>query len=107
MRPSLFDTGIPQADARNEAGGLAYRLSPRHALAQLAATGVLSNTFYATGKSQTDPPRQLAAAVEDNEFLARLALYSRQKALMKDMPAVLLLELSRRDSKLFRKLFPR
>ncbi len=30
----------PRADALNEAGGLAYRLAPKHALAQLAATGM-------------------------------------------------------------------
>jgi 60 kDa SS-A/Ro ribonucleoprotein len=30
---------LPRADVRNEAGGLAYQLAPKHALAQLAATG--------------------------------------------------------------------
>ncbi len=37
----------PAADARNEAGGAAYALSPKHRLAQLAATGCLNNTFHA------------------------------------------------------------
>ena len=29
---------LPRANARNEAGGVAYALAPKHALAQLAAT---------------------------------------------------------------------
>ncbi len=38
---------IPRADTRNEAGGLAYRLAPKHALAQLAATGCFNGVYYA------------------------------------------------------------
>jgi 60 kDa SS-A/Ro ribonucleoprotein len=30
---------LPPADARNEEGARAYQLPPKHALAQLAATG--------------------------------------------------------------------
>ena len=41
---------LPRADARNEAGGLAYQLPPKHALAQLAATGCFNGTFYAAGR---------------------------------------------------------
>lgn len=35
------------ADTRNEAGGPAYSLEPKHALAQLAATGCFNGTYYA------------------------------------------------------------
>ncbi len=45
--------------------------------------------------------------VEDNVFLAKLAVYSREKAFMKDMPAALLLVLSKRDPGLFRQVFDR
>ena len=37
----------PRADSRNEAGGRAYKFEPKHALAQLAATGTFNNVFYA------------------------------------------------------------
>jgi len=37
---------LPRADARNEAGGRAYQFAPKHALAQLAATGCFNGTFY-------------------------------------------------------------
>ena len=45
--------------------------------------------------------------MDDNVFLAKLAVYSRERALMKDMPAALLLALSKRDRELFRKVFDR
>jgi len=44
---SLIGKFIPQADAINEAGGPAYKLSPRAALAQYAATGCLSTILAA------------------------------------------------------------
>jgi len=106
-RKGLFNSRIPRATAVNQAGGLAYRLGPKHALAQLAATGCLSNTYYATGEAQIETVIALVEQVDDNVFLAKLALYSRQRAMMKDMPAALLLALSTRDSKLFRQTFPR
>src|SRR5207248_4885692 len=49
----------------------------------------------------------LVAEVDDNLFLAKLAVYSRERAFLKDMPAALLVILSRRDSTLFRRAFER
>ena len=107
---NLFASGtsvLPRADAHNEAGGRAYTLSPRHALAQLAATGCFNGTYYAEAKDQLATLLALAAQVDDNGFLARLAIYSRERAFMKDMPAALLLVLARRDPALFRHTFAR
>jgi 60 kDa SS-A/Ro ribonucleoprotein len=100
-------TRLAGADAVNEAGGRAYRLTPRHALAQVAATGCFGNVFYAQAEEQLTQLLALVAQVDDNVFLAKLALYSRERAYMKDMPAALLLILSRRDRDLFRRVFPR
>jgi 60 kDa SS-A/Ro ribonucleoprotein len=98
---------LPRADAVNEAGGRAYRLPPKHALAQFAATGCFGNAYYTDAETQLATLLETAAKVEDNLFLAKLALYSRERAYMTDMPAALLLILSKRDVKLFRKIFPR
>jgi 60 kDa SS-A/Ro ribonucleoprotein len=106
-RPSLFAGRTLSADARNEAGGLAHGLPPKHALAQLAATGCLANVYYADAETQLATLLDLVARVDDNLFLARLAIYSRQRAMMKDMPAALLLALAGRDRSLFRRAFPR
>jgi 60 kDa SS-A/Ro ribonucleoprotein len=96
----------PRADAINEAGGLAYALPPKHALAQLAATGCFHGTYYADAEDQLAALLSLAEGVDD-AFLAKLAVYSRERAFLKDMPAALLLVLSRRDRALFHRAFDR
>jgi 60 kDa SS-A/Ro ribonucleoprotein len=96
-----------RADARNEAGGRAYMLEPKHALAQLAATGCFNGAYYAQADEQLVTLKTLIDQVADNAFLAKLAVYSRQRAMMKDMPVALLLALSKRDPALFRKVFDR
>ena len=98
---------LPRADARNEAGGRAYRLTPKHALAQLAATGCFNGAYYAEAEQQLAALLALVEQVDDNLFLAKLAVYSRERAFMKDMPAALLVILSRRDPALFRRAFER
>jgi 60 kDa SS-A/Ro ribonucleoprotein len=98
---------LPRADARNEEGAPAYRLPPKHALAQLAATGCFNGAFYATAENQLETLLTLVGQVDDNVFLAQLAVYSRERAFMKDMPAALLLILSKRDPLLFHRVFDR
>ena len=98
---------LPRADAVNEAGGRAYRLPPKHALAQLAATGCFNGAYYAEAEDQLAQLLALAAEVDDNLYLAKLAVYARERAFMKDMPAALLVVLSRRDPALFRSAFGR
>ena len=98
---------LPRATVRNEAGGCAYQFAPKHALAQLAATGCFNGTFYATAETQLDELRKLIDQVDDNVFLAKLAVYARERAFMKDMPAALLAVLSKRDSQLMHKVFDR
>ncbi|MCI0680840.1 MAG: TROVE domain-containing protein [Gemmataceae bacterium] len=98
---------LPRADARNEEGARAYPFTPKHALAQLAATGCFNGTFYAQAEDQLATLLALVDQVDDNVFLAKLAIYSRERAFMKDMPAALLLVLSKRDRALFRAAFER
>lgn len=97
---------LPRAKVENEAGAPAYPLSTKQALAQLAATGCFNGTYYASGSDQLANVRSLAEGVDDL-FLAKLAVYSRERAAMKDMPAALLLILSRRDPALFHRVFDR
>ena len=98
---------LPRANAVNEAGGLAYKLEPKHALAQVAATGTFGNAFYSTAETQLDEVLKLIDEVDDNQYLAKLALYAREKAFMKDMPAALLVALSVRDTELMHRVFDR
>lgn len=107
---TLFRTSpgklAPKADAVNEAGGAAYALRARHALACYAATGCLSPTFYASAETQLDTVLGLCTEVEP-EWLARTAVYARERAVMKDLPALLAAVLSMRSADLLRKVFPR
>lgn len=98
---------LPPANAVNEAGGRAYALEPRHALAQLAVTGCFNGTFYTSAENQLQELQSLIGLVQDPVYLAKLAVYSRERAMMKDMPAALLLALSKLDPKLMQQVFDR
>jgi len=110
VNKSLFQTArglfTRRADTVNEAGGLAYKLSPKQALAQYAATGCFSHTFYADAGEQIDKVLEFADQV-DADFVAKTAVFSREKGYMKDMPAFLVATLSTKDKGLFEKVFPR
>lgn len=87
---SMIGRLMPMTDTVNEAGGVAYRRSPKATLAQYAATGCLADTFYVSAEDQlaTVLSRCASPAVEP-EFIARTALYARQTGQMKDLPALL------------------
>ena len=91
-------------DTVNEAGGTAYSLSDKGALAQLAMTGCFNGAYYTSDKDQLEHTLKLAAKM-DPSFLAKLAVYSRQKGLMKDMPAVLAAVVASKDPELLAKIF--
>ena len=98
---------LPRTNTWNEAGGRAYKFAPKHALAQMAATGCFNGVYYASAQSQLDEMRKLIDQVDDNTFLAKLAVYARERAYMKDMPAALLVVLSKRDTALLHRVFDR
>jgi 60 kDa SS-A/Ro ribonucleoprotein len=104
---NLYANVQTRVNTLNEAGGVAFRLPPKHALAQLAATGCFNGVYYADAETQLATLLALVQRVDDNVFLAKLAVYSRERAFMKDMPAALLLVLSRRDTELFHQVFDR
>lgn len=86
----------PFADGFNEAGGRCYDLSAKHALAQLACTGCMNGTFYLSVEQQLDAVKSMVEKV-DPEFVAQVAVYARQKGMMKEMPALLCAWLAHSD----------
>src|SRR5579885_1378836 len=94
------------ANTVNEAGGIAYKLSDKAALAQYAMTGTFNGTYYASDTDQLKRTLELANKA-DPQFVAKLAVYARQKGLMKDMPAVLAAVIAGKDSDLLGKIFDR
>ncbi|MCR5163847.1 MAG: hypothetical protein K6C40_07500 [Thermoguttaceae bacterium] len=108
----LFSTRDSVAPAgvvtRNEAGGQAFQFPACHALAQYAATGCFGQTFYATAETQLNEVLKYAAHPDvSEEFLAKTAIYARERGFMKDMPALLCAVLAARRSPLLEKVFPR
>ena len=103
---SLRGARVPKADARNDAGSVAYELSAKAGLARVAATGCLTPTFYASAETQLERVLELAARV-DVDFLAKTALYARREGYMKDMPALLCAALATRDIERLAEIFPR
>jgi len=97
----------PKTNAVNNAGGKAYDLGSKAALAQFAVTGTFHDTFYVGASDQLQKVEQLAQQC-DSEFIAKLAVYAREHGRMKDMPAYLLAVLaSRKETDLVKQVFPR
>lgn len=96
---------VPVHNAINEAGGVAYYMGDKHALAQYVITGTFNGTFYASAGEQLDAVKHLCSKVDD-EFLAKCAIYARIKGRMKDTPAYLCAVLATRNVALLERIFP-
>ena len=103
---SLLGKLLPATDALNEEHAPAYALSPKHRLAQYAATGCLNRTFYVDANEQLAQVLELCEKV-DAEFIAKTAIFCRERGYMKDMPALLCAVLSIKDRALLAQVFPR
>jgi 60 kDa SS-A/Ro ribonucleoprotein len=101
---SLAGKLIWATDALNETLAPAYVLSPKQRLAQFAATGCLNTTFYASDKDQLSEVLGLCAGIE-SQFIAKTAVYCRERGFMKDTPALLSAVLSTRDVNLLNAIF--
>jgi 60 kDa SS-A/Ro ribonucleoprotein len=97
---------LPVANATNRHGSRAYEYAPKQKLAQYAATGCLSNTFYAGAQEQLETILELTRQAAP-EYVAKCAVYAREAGAMKDMPALLLATLSMTSTQHFKRVFPR
>lgn len=103
---TLKEAFLPAADTVNSAGAPAYTLSPRHQLAQYAATGCLNTTYYADAHAQLATVLELCRQV-DATFIAQTAVYLRERGYMKDMPALLVAVLAGQGAEELRPAFTR
>lgn len=108
MRKDLFQTSsIPKTDTVNNAGGTAYSRSVKESLVSYALTGCMGNTYYVSAKDQNDTLIGLMKSVNDDVFLAKLAVYSREFGYMKDVPSLICAYLHSVQSKQLPKIFSR
>lgn len=106
---ALFSTTTKAKTITNEAGGKAYAYSDKHALAQLACTNTFNGTFYTDATTSLEKVKELVNKLKNNpKFIAQVAIYARDNAYMKDMPAYLVAYLATlSEPKLFRDTFAR
>jgi 60 kDa SS-A/Ro ribonucleoprotein len=90
--------------AVNSACGSAYKMGVKHALAQYAATGTFADGFYTSGTDQLENFIKLLNQT-DPIFAAKLAIYARNKSLMKDTPAAILAWIASQDVEVLKKVF--
>lgn len=107
MASKLFKNEKAVKTVTNRAGGKAVGLSDKETLAKYVVTCTFNDTYYATGKEHLDELKSTIDSISDNDFLAKCAIYSRETAGMKDMPAYMLNVLYDRDRALFAKIFNR
>ncbi len=97
---------LPAADARTVLDTPAYAHEARAKLAQLAATGTLSDTFYRSAGDHLADVLETARAC-DPLFVAKAAVHARTSGAMKDMPALLTAYLTVADPDLAPRVFGR
>ncbi len=103
---SVVGALLPRTNAVNKEHARAYAYAPKHALAQYAATGSMNATFYAGADEQLKAVLELCETIEP-EFIARTALFCRERAYMKDLPALLCAVLAKRNAGLLCEVFGR
>lgn len=104
--PSSRASQQPFANAFNEESALAYAFNDKHRLAQYVATGCLNATFYADAAVQLETLLQACKNVEPR-FIAKTALYCRERGYMKDTPALLTAMLTVRGQEFLPAVFAR
>ena len=86
---SSIKSWLPRTSAVNEAGGRAYALAPKHALAQLAATGCFNGAYYATRRDSARRAQAADRPGRRQRLPGQAGRLRRERAYMKDMPAAL------------------
>lgn len=79
---------------RNYEGAIAYKTSPELELYTSVVTASLSNTFYEKANERLARIQKLMRKV-DPVFVAKLAIYAREKMHLRSIPMVLVAELSK------------
>ena len=103
MNKDLFKSVASQTvgteTVRNNAGGVAYKIADKEAFVKLLSTITFRDSAYVSADTQLQDLIRLSKTVDD-VFLAKAIVYSHEVAKMKDVPAVLTVLLSTRNSAL-------
>jgi hypothetical protein len=78
----------------NLAGGEAYQESPKTELTSIALTSFLKDQFYRSADDTTQRVIQLMNTITDKEFIAKLAIFARQRYGMRSISHLMASELA-------------
>ena len=84
-----------------------YKRDLKEQVLSVLTTGTTTDLFYASAKDNVKEMLNVLRQMKDTNYLAKATLYAREKGLIRTLPIVALVEISRRDPKLFRKLASR
>ena len=93
---SKFNTTVPKSKTLTEnlAGGQAYSQSNELALVSLLLTSFVNDQFYRNAQSSLDELRKLSEKVKDKEFVAKAAIFARDRFGMRSITHALAGELT-------------
>ena len=92
---SRFNTKTKEKDVvENHEGAVAYSLTPELELYSAVVTSMLSNKFYESENETLERVKGLLPKVSP-EFVAKLAVYAREKMYLRSIPLVLTVELAK------------
>ncbi len=93
---SKFNTTMPKAKTLTEnlAGGQAYSQSNELALVSLLLTSFVNDQFYRNAQTTLDELRSLTTKVKDKEFIAKAAIFARDRFGMRSVTHALAGELT-------------
>ena len=95
MKFNVFNRNTKNVEVQNHAGAKAYKLTPALELYTAVVTSTLSDNFYEKADTRLARIQELIA-VNDAQFVAKLAVYAREKMYLRSLPLVLVTELAKR-----------
>ena len=84
-----------------------YKRDLKEQVLSVLTTGTTTDLFYVSAKDNVKEMLNVLGQMKDTEYLAKAILYAREKGLIRTLPIVALVEMSKRDPKLFRALASR
>jgi len=103
----LREETLPKPDRTNKEGFSVYKRTIEEEVLSVLMTGSTANLFYVKAEENIKEMLSVLRKCEDTQFLAKATVYAREKGFTRTLPIASLVELSRRDSRLFRKIAAR
>ena len=95
---------ILQTNGVNYEGFPNYQRDIKEQVISVLTTGSTANLFYVNAKDNIKNMLELFVQCEDTEFLAKATLYAREEGFIRTLPIASLVEISKRDKNIFKKL---